>query len=237
LKRSDGLGVSVSSVGPLQWGRVRENAERSGGDDLLLVGPWNVTLDFAGEARRRFALRFGDEGLTISGGLAVVRYRLPIRQTAAIAEELLERAKVEAAPGASAPKDQLAALGQLWKWEHHAVVVDAGKRLAGWIEERQMERGWLQTMLDLALLHHADNSAAPGDRALAVARLAYHVTRNYPQPDDRDPARRSVRAWADRVLAGFDAAESGRDPEAIYLPAILRYALLATRSTTRHETL
>ncbi|CAN5389947.1 hypothetical protein BH24GEM3_BH24GEM3_02400 [soil metagenome] len=209
----------------------------SGGDDLLLVGPWNVMLDFAGEARRRFAERFGGEGLTISGGLAVVRYRLPIRQTAAVAEALLERAKTETAPGAQAPKDQLAALGQLWKWEHHAAVVAAGKRLVEWVTERKMERGWLQTMLDFARLHRGE-AAEPrsGDRALAPSRLAYHVERNYPRRNDRDPTRRAVREWAERMLAGFDAADGSRDPEVLYLPAILRYALLATRSTTREET-
>jgi CRISPR-associated protein Csm1 len=208
----------------------------SGGDDLLLVGPWDVMLDFAGEAWRRFTHRFGGEGLTISGGLAVVRYRLPIRQTAAVAEGLLERAKTEMAPGARVPKDQLAALGQLWKWEHHPAVLAAGKRLAGWVAERKMERGWLQTMLDFALLQRGDLAEPrPGDRALAASRLAYHVERNYPRQNDRDPARRDVREWAERVLAGFDAADQTRDPEVLYLPAILRYALLATRSTTREE--
>lgn len=209
----------------------------SGGDDLLLVGPWDVMLDLAGEVKRRFTARFGGEGLTISGGLAVVRYRLPIRQTAAVAEELLKQAKTQAAPGADAPKDQLAALGQVWKWEHHAAVTAAGKQLAGWVRDRKMERGWLHTLLRFALLHRGEApEEREGERALAPARLAYHVERNYPKRDDRDLERRAVRAWADRVLAGFDAGAGARDPEVLYLPAILRYALLATRSQNREET-
>lgn len=209
----------------------------SGGDDLLLVGPWDVMLDLADEVRRRFAARFGGEGLTISGGLAVVRFRLPIHQTAAVAEELLEQAKTQAAPGTDSPKDQLAALGQIWKWEHHAAVTAAGKRLAGWVGERKMERGWLHTLLRFVLLHRGMAPEEREDeRALAPARLAYHIDRNYPRRDDRDTERREVRAWADRTLTGFEAGAGSRDPEVLYLPAILRYALLATRSQNREET-
>ncbi|MGH7501817.1 MAG: type III-A CRISPR-associated protein Cas10/Csm1 [Longimicrobiales bacterium] len=208
----------------------------SGGDDLLLVGPWNVMLDFAIEGRERFKRRFGGSALTISGGLAVVRYRIPVRLSAAAAEELLEQAKTMAAYGEDAPKDQMSALGQTWKWRNHATVIGAGKRLTRWVGEGALQRGWLHTLLQFTLVHRGEVSEnVRGERLLVSSRLRYHVARNYPKPDDQHPARRAVRAWVDQMSAGFDETAHGIDLEVVYLPAILRYALLATRARTLED--
>ena len=86
-----------------------------------------------------------------------------------------------------------------------------------------MERGWLHTLLGLAEARHPERRT-PGDRA--AARLfgdgpdQHHVTRNY----HRNTA---ARDWAERLIKDFD------DPTHAgirYLPAILRYALTATRA-------
>lgn len=205
----------------------------SGGDDLLLVGPWDRALDLAREVERRFRDRFGASGLTISGGLAVVRYRYPIRRAAAQAEELLERAKTTVAPGAGA-KNQIAALGQVWGWRDHAMVVTSGKRLAGWVEAGVARRGWLHTLLQFTLLRRGDvPKTSRAQQLAATARLAYHVDRNYPARGDRDPERQTLRAWIDRILDGFDRYDDVDDPELVFLPAIVRYALLATRTDSQ----
>jgi CRISPR-associated protein Csm1 len=48
----------------------------AGGDDLLLVGPWDVMFDFAGHLRQRFAsgphVRWSPTSLTLSAGLALI---------------------------------------------------------------------------------------------------------------------------------------------------------------------
>jgi len=210
----------------------------SGGDDLLLVGPWDLMLQFAGEVQTRFMARFGDQGLTISGGLALVHYRHPIRRSAQLAEDLLDRAKTEPAPRQQSGKNQLAALGQVWKWKDHTTVLATGKRVAGWVEDGWMERGWLHVLLDACLLpRRATTERTRGDRMLIEPRLTYHVTRNYPSPNDAKPERREVREWADHVVAALKDGEQASDPETAFLPAILRYALLATRSVPGEEVL
>jgi hypothetical protein len=70
------------------------------------------------------------------------------------------------------------------------------------------------------------SDARMGGDAGATARLAYHVARNYPSARDPHPHRAALRQWADRLIDDFDAR---RSPETLYLPAIVRYALLATR--------
>lgn len=203
----------------------------SGGDDLLVVGPWDRMLDLAGEVRRRFHDRFGAAGLTVSGGLAIVRARYPIRRSVAQAESLLERAKTIPAPRMSQPKDQLATLGQLWKWQHHAPIISAAKRLAGWVDSGVARRGRLHTLLQLTLLRRGElPETTRAEQLAATTRLAYHVDRNYPSPDSSAPEERALREWIDRVLEGFDRYEVTDDPEILFLPAIVRYALLATRT-------
>src|SRR5690606_5311996 len=159
----------------------------SGGDDLLLVGPWDRMLDLAAEIRSRFQRRFGASGLTLSGGLAIVRYRYPIRRGVSQAEDLLEQAKTIPAPRASSAKDQLAALGQLWKWEQHDLIVRAGKELARWVETGVARRGWLHRLLRLTLVRRGEIPAeSRAEQLAATARLAYDVGRKYPAPNSHD---------------------------------------------------
>jgi CRISPR-associated protein Csm1 len=192
----------------------------AGGDDALFIGPWNVALDFAGHARDRFDAAFRARGLTLSAGIALAKPKRPIRQLAAAAEELLEEAKRMVAPRAEYPKDQCAAFGQVWKWEHHDAICAAGKQIADWVDEGAIQRGWVHTLLELG------EGRARGD-LMCTSRLAYHVARNWPSRTDREPHRVDARCFADHLIEDLDA---GAEVTTRYLPAIARYALAATRS-------
>lgn len=214
----------------------------SGGDDLLAVGPWDVVLDFAGHIQSLFDQTFGhkSEGspsrlpLTISAGIAIIKPRYPIHLAAQQAEDLLEQAKCEPAPHADFPKDQCSALGALWKWKDHETIIQSARQLADWVKAGIIQRGWLHTLLQLAMLRK--NRAGPEYKgvhpAVATSRLAYHIARNWPKPGDRDERGRAARAWADALLREFDRFDTTSHCQTIYLPAIVRYALLATRGGT-----
>lgn len=232
----------------------------AGGDDLLLVGPWDTVLDFAGELQSRFAQGFGQSAkgrdhapLTLSAGVAIVKPKFPIRLAAEQAEELLHEAKSCTAKGATAPKDQIACLGGLWKWPAHAAVISAGRQLAQWVDEGIIQRNWLHTLLELAILRRTELAplrTAPTDMqtrlshviapAMATSRLAYHVARNWPtiRPNPRDAKERAsndAREWIDRIYQQFDRFESATDSSTLHLPSIVRYAMLATRSNPDKE--
>lgn len=196
----------------------------SGGDDLLLVGPWNVAFDFAGHAQQTFSRLFANDPLTLSGGFALIKPMHPIRNAADQAEDALERAKFQIAAGSNAPKDQFCAFGHVWKWRDHAVVVETAGRLANWVKQGVMPRGWLQTLLELA--EQRNSVTGP-----VTARLAYHIGRNF--PTDKAPGQKGeLRRWGNDLLKDFDAA---RQPETRLLPAILRHTLTATRSKSTNE--
>lgn len=217
----------------------------AGGDDMLLVGPWDVLLDFGGHMRQLFDEEFGTQAsgrsgrkpLTISAGVAIIKPKYPIHLAAKQAEELLEMAKGQNTQRAAQPKDQCAALGSLWKWADHDAIIGAGRQLADWVGAGIIQRGWLHTVLQLALLRRgqAGPDYAGVHPAVATSRLAYHVARNWPREsnpprDDRQRAQYDARTWIDAVLREFDQFDTTIHVPTIHLPAIVRYAMLATRS-------
>lgn len=209
----------------------------SGGDDALLVGPWDIVLDFAGHLQELFARQFDDDNLTISAGVALVKPKFPMRLAARQAEDLLHHAKTEKAPRTDAPKDQCSAFGQLWKWRDHKAITQSAKQLADWVDAGTIQRGWLHTVLELALLRRGEQPGRdPGmASAMATSRLAYHVGRNWPKSNDRDPQKSAARRWIDGITAEFDRFQATSHVDTIYLPTILRYAMLATRGADRGE--
>lgn len=191
----------------------------AGGDDLLLIGPWNVIVDFAAHVRQLFQHKFGEREMTISAAVAFVKPSRPIKFAAEQAEHLLQEAKTKNAYRAALPKDQIAAFGQIWKWQDHETIIGDGKHLAKMVNDKVAERGWLQTLLEIGV------SRQRGD-LLATSRLAYHVGRNYPKVNSQDPSAAGLRRWANRLINDLDDC---RTVETTYLPAIVRYALTATR--------
>jgi CRISPR-associated protein Csm1 len=185
----------------------------TGGDDLVMVGPWDVMVDFAGRMREMCAQVFRQYGLTLSAALALMKPKRPIKVAVAEAERLLEEAK-------KGTKDRLAAFGQVWKWEHHTDILKMARQLVEWVESGQMERGWLHTLLELTERRHA----SPPD-LLATAHLTYHVSRNY-------KSGTKARQWAEQLINNFDNVTN---PEVRYLPASVRYALVATRGGSERD--
>jgi CRISPR-associated protein Csm1 len=184
----------------------------AGGDDLVMVGPWDVMVDFAGSMREWFHQEFHNHALTLSAGLALIKPKRPIKFAVLEAERLLEQAKDHG-------KDRFAAFGQVWQWQHQNDILRTARQLAEWANDEEMERGWLHTLLELAEARHG---SAPDP--LATARLAYHVERNY--------KKQKVRAWAQTLIGRFDSQDH---IDVRYLPAIVRYALTATRSRDEEE--
>ncbi|MCY4583356.1 MAG: hypothetical protein OXE50_11255 [Chloroflexi bacterium] len=185
----------------------------SGGDDLLLVGPWDQALDFAGALAGQFDAGPGQRyAITISAGIAFSPYRVPIRRGVDRAETLLESAKEREG------KNSCAALDAIWSWDRHDAIIGEGKRLADWIESRAASRSLLHRLL--TLLEASD----PGETAMREARWAYQVERN--------ASGTEFREWGRRAL--YRSEPDGRRPkqgdELAELAAEVRYALLSTRT-------
>lgn len=96
----------------------------SGGDDVFLIGPWDIMPDLAQNIVSDFA-RFtgGHPDLHISAGMAFIGGKYPVYQAAEDAKETLEQAK------ALDGKDAFSYLDTAWKWSEFSKVADKQKQI------------------------------------------------------------------------------------------------------------
>ncbi|MBO6189999.1 MAG: hypothetical protein J6N92_04220 [Alloprevotella sp.] len=65
----------------------------AGGDDVFAVGRWDKVIDFAERIHTEVKTRFAEDGLSISGGVVIVKPKYPIAKAAEKAGEAEEAAK------------------------------------------------------------------------------------------------------------------------------------------------
>lgn len=91
----------------------------SGGDDLFLLGPWDVVLDFALDLERLYRHYVGHPALTLSGGFQLFGGKVPVPSMAQALQEAETSAKNEGRGrlflfGQAVPWDTLRDLRQNW---------------------------------------------------------------------------------------------------------------------------
>jgi CRISPR-associated protein Csm1 len=106
----------------------------SGGDDLLLAGPWEDMFKLAARLRESFGVfTGGNENITLSAALVLISPRLPIRQAVDIAEEDLDAAK-------AAGGNRITVFGRTMKWRDYSAPRSSAD-IASW---SALEQGnWL----------------------------------------------------------------------------------------------
>lgn len=68
----------------------------SGGDDLLLVGPWTTIVNLSQVIAEKFAAYVGhNPNVTLSAGIAVTKPKFPIAKSSNLADEWMKKAKQE----------------------------------------------------------------------------------------------------------------------------------------------
>jgi CRISPR/Cas system-associated protein Cas10 (large subunit of type III CRISPR-Cas system) len=65
----------------------------AGGDDLFIVGRWDKLIDFAERIHQETVSRFKADGISISGGVVMVKPKFPIAKAAELAGEAEDAAK------------------------------------------------------------------------------------------------------------------------------------------------
>ncbi len=96
----------------------------SGGDDVFLIGPWDIMPDLAQTIVKDF-VRFtgGHTDLHLSAGMAFIGGKYPVYQAAEDAKETLDQAKD--LPG----KDAFSYLDTAWKWSDFSDVAEKQKQI------------------------------------------------------------------------------------------------------------
>ncbi len=178
----------------------------SGGDDLFLLGPWDVLLDFALDLERLYRLFTRHPRLTLSGGFLLVPPSLPVPELARLLGEAERRAKAEG-------RGKLFLFGQAVPWE---VLGDLRAWAEGLRQDLRAERvSRAQVYRWLLLWRRFSPLEDPGERMRYKPLLAYALRR---------VRERDEEAWK-RYLKLLDH----QDPAWAYLPVWVQWALYRER--------
>lgn len=117
----------------------------SGGDDLCILGAWDSVMQFAFDFQK--ALRDftnSNPSVTISGGIALVNSKLPVRNIADEAESLLEKSKGKEG------KNAVTVFGTAVSWDEYGQCLKDGKELAEQLENGTLSTGVIYKFIDFA---------------------------------------------------------------------------------------
>lgn len=200
----------------------------SGGDDFLLVGPWDRMLDLAARLQADFH-RFTIGRLTLSAGAVLARPRSPVAIAVELADQALEQSKEHKATGATESRNQFTAFGTTIKWPQLAPNLSQARQLSDWLEDGILNMGACRRLFYYAELYRLFEQKGETQNLRFVPLLAYDLARNWPKPDDPAAVKRDARAWAERLRR--DAMNLGSaDGAWPSLRFVLEYALNTQRT-------
>ncbi|WP_458404159.1 type III-A CRISPR-associated protein Cas10/Csm1 [Methanobrevibacter sp.] len=121
----------------------------SGGDDLLVVGPYDDIIKFAEEFRCRFKKWTADNcDINISAGISIVSPKFPIGKAADMADEELEKSK-------GCGRDKITVFGDTLMWDSngHEKGFDEIFEFARYMEDKneskEVSRGFTHSLLNI----------------------------------------------------------------------------------------
>jgi len=170
----------------------------AGGDDLLVIGPWDQVIRFGMRFREEFSqFCCRNPDFTLSAGAAVVKPRLPVYACVEGADRLLKKAKHKKALGEDNPKNQLAVLGDSFKWDKAEAILAEAERLKNWQAQKSISTGFVRQLLYSSEMYRQFRQTGETQCLKYIPLLAYNISRNIKTTE--------VAQWAQGLL---DTAES-----------------------------
>ncbi len=210
----------------------------AGGDDLMLVGPWNVMMHLAADLQRWFRdFACGNPDVHLSAGLVFGKPRTPITSLGRLAEEQLDLAK-------DGGRNLIAVLGECYEWDQYKQALEKGRLLAELgqrtgTREGAVARGFLYQLLQIGrCIRHIERLEREGKRVpfsyLAWrSHLAYDFQRNVRDRidlDRADTAASEAIKWLEGLL-GLTVPRDRAGERILQLAAT--YALYSNRGGAR----
>jgi CRISPR-associated protein Csm1 len=190
----------------------------SGGDDLLLIGPWNIIIDLAAELNSDFT-RFGchNANLTFSAGIALVKQNHPVFRSVEMADTFLEHSKRNQTGGLE--KASATIFGDTLHWERLKDLLERAADLARWLEQGAVSAGFVHNLLDYAEMYRKFKITGKTAYLKFLPLLTYDIARNL---DGGREDKREARAWAENL-------KDLSNPQLDHLGVVVNHALMARR--------
>ena len=129
----------------------------SGGDDLLMVGPWDTIIEFGKDIRDGFKdFTCNNELLNISGGVFICGAKHPVGRAVTIADEHLDLAKSHLKDGNGEPmKNSIGLFNECVCWDDlrgyqkigFMSLFELAKKLENRCEKKVISKGFVYSLL------------------------------------------------------------------------------------------
>jgi len=164
----------------------------SGGDDLCVLGPWDVVMEFALDFRKQLdKFTNNNKAVTLSGGISLSSSSLPIRNLASMADETLDASKQRTERGLIA-KDGISVFGVTQSWTEYEQAIEDGKQMLQLIKKKEITKAPVYQIIDFS--HRAERVGAGNLRDLLWAS-------NYTYQINRNIKGKETKAWFARFAA------------------------------------
>ncbi|HPD64662.1 MAG TPA: type III-A CRISPR-associated protein Cas10/Csm1 [Bacteroidia bacterium] len=131
----------------------------SGGDDVFAVGRWDKIIEFAEKIREEFGKFTGREDICISGGIAIVGEKFPIRIAANMAGDYEDASKKYKKTGnVELDKNAITFFGETISWQYEwEEVKELKKSLKSEITENRLSKAILHQIIRWKIIKDENN--------------------------------------------------------------------------------
>lgn len=187
----------------------------AGGDDLFIVGRWDKVIDFAERIRKEIEASFSKDGLTISGGMAIVDPKFPIAKAA----EMAGYAEDVAKQFRNGEKNAFCFLGKTVSWkEEFGYVKSFQQQFVSLIENYGLSKGILHKLMLYASIAEQNKVRKREGKAedfSYIWHISYYLTRYINRYKSNDEVCAFCRQLRDKEID----YKNGRRLELIALSA------------------
>jgi len=176
----------------------------SGGDDLLIIGPWDEIVSLAHTINDEFN-RFTNQNpnISLSAGIGLAKPRMPLSRSVSVADEALEESKEKVLHGEQEGRNQVTFLGSTMKWEKFNEILPVAKQVAGWLQNDVISSSFVRKLATYAKMHN-DYYLNGNIRGLRyIPLLTYDISRNFPELNDikdkEDKELKDARLWLENL--------------------------------------
>lgn len=143
----------------------------SGGDDLLVIGPWDQTIKLAEQIHYDFSEFFSENpNITLSGGILFVKPHFPIQRFAQLVGEELDRSKYKG-------RNKITLFRETVGWKDGNTSFDRligfGEKLAEYVEKKELPKTFVYFLLQL----HHQHFGKKGEELIWVPKFHYALAR------------------------------------------------------------
>lgn len=165
----------------------------SGGDDLLLVGPWDKLIELSKRIYDDFKkFTCFNPDITLSAGVALAQRKTPVWQMVRSAGNQLELSKERG-------RDRLTVFNTSFKWNKYDKLGEIAEILDNGIKNEVISDTFVYS-----LLQFFPSEPQPDDKkALSKARLTYQIARHLEKEEEETPEKQKLR----NMLIRFTTSE------------------------------